>query len=115
MVILEALGAGRPIVATRVGAIPRLIPDESIGLLVPPGDAAELARAIARLLASPDLRQKMGASGQAWVRQHFSAEVMARSYMSLYAGLLGQPSAAIHEGAASSAPESVHALDRGRG
>ncbi len=115
MVILEALGAGRPVVATRVGAIPRLIPEESIGILVSPGDAAELARAMARLLADPEGRRKMGANGQAWVRQHFSAEVMARSYMSLYAGLLGQQSAAIHEAAGSPPPESVHALDRGRG
>lgn len=115
MVILEALGAGRPVVATRVGAIPRLIPEESIGLLVPPGDAAELGRAITHLLADPELRRRMGQNGQAWVRQHFSSEAMAASYLNLYEALVGKPAATVQGAPASPASETAHALTRGRG
>ncbi len=115
MVILEALAASRPVVASRVGAIPRLIPDERTGLLVAPGDVAGLGQAIARLLADPDLRRQMGENGQAWVRQHYSAEAMVESYLNLYAGLVNNPAAATQDPRASRGSESQRALGRVRG
>src|SRR5207245_5777728 len=57
---LEAMAAGRPVVATRVGGLPELIEDGLTGLLVPPDDPAALAAALARLAADPALRARMG-------------------------------------------------------
>src|SRR5215212_3296900 len=61
MVLAEALAAGLPIVATRVGAIPEVVRDGQEAALVPPGDLASLARAIARLAAGPDERRRRSA------------------------------------------------------
>jgi glycosyltransferase involved in cell wall biosynthesis len=90
MTILEALAARRPVVATRVGGIPRLILPEQTGLLVEPGDTVGLRDAIARLLADPQLRQRLGENGYDCVRRNFSAQAMARNYLALYRRLLRQ-------------------------
>jgi glycosyltransferase involved in cell wall biosynthesis len=57
---LEAIGVGRALVATRAGGLPELVTDGENGFLVPQGDAAELARAIIRILDDPDLAVRMG-------------------------------------------------------
>src|SRR5262249_61597706 len=62
--LLEYMAAGRAIVATDVGAAPELIEDGVHGLLIPPGDAARLADAIARLLGDRDLAQRLGAAAR---------------------------------------------------
>src|SRR5262249_59051254 len=59
------LARGRPLVATRVGAIPELVRDGVTGLLVPPGSSAELAAAIQRLLEEPELGAALGRAGRA--------------------------------------------------
>ncbi|GEL16909.1 glycosyltransferase family 4 protein [Pseudonocardia asaccharolytica] len=59
-VALEALGVGRPLIATRVGGLPELIGHSDNGFLVPPGDATALAEAMGRVLADPDLASGMG-------------------------------------------------------
>lgn len=64
MVALEAMAAGRPVVASAVGGLADLVVDGTTGILVPPGDAAALRRAIQRLLADPHLRARMGAEGR---------------------------------------------------
>lgn len=61
MVLAEALAAGLPIVATRVGAIPEVVRDGQEAELVPPGDSWALARAIARLAVDPDERRRRSA------------------------------------------------------
>ena len=63
----EALARGRPLVATRVGAIPELVRDEVTGLLVPPASPPALAGAIRRLLETPVLAAALGAAGRAQV------------------------------------------------
>ena len=63
LVILEALASARPVVATKVGAIPEVL-DPSCGILIEKADAAEFARAIHLLLDQPELRAKMGAAGR---------------------------------------------------
>ena len=55
MTILEAMAASKPVIATRVGAIPKVIQDGETGLLVDPGDTDGLRSALARLLADSDL------------------------------------------------------------
>jgi glycosyltransferase involved in cell wall biosynthesis len=60
----EPLARGRPLVATRVGAIPELVHDGVTGLLVPPADPPALAAAIQRLLDDPDLAAALGHAGR---------------------------------------------------
>lgn len=62
--LLEAMAAGLPAVATRVGAVPELARDGRTALLVAPGDPAAMAAAIARLLGDGDLRRTMGEAGR---------------------------------------------------
>lgn len=64
MVLAEALARGLPIVSTTAGAIPDTVPAEA-GLLVPPGDEAALAEALARVMTEPELRQQLAAGARA--------------------------------------------------
>jgi glycosyltransferase involved in cell wall biosynthesis len=84
MTLLEAMAAGKPIVATRVGGNPEAIDDGTTGLLVPPGDPAALAAAVAELLDDPARAGRMGAAGRARVRQKFSLEAMVAGYAAIY-------------------------------
>jgi len=73
-VLLEAMARGAPIVATAVGGVPRLVKDGVNGLLVPPGDPAALAAALARLGAEPALAAALAARGLETARR-FTSEV----------------------------------------
>ncbi len=64
IVLLEAMAAGLPIVASRVGGIPEVVQDGATGLLVRPGDSRVLAEAIGRLISDPSLRSQMGEAGR---------------------------------------------------
>jgi glycosyltransferase involved in cell wall biosynthesis len=59
---MAALGHGRPILASRIGGFAELLRDGTHGWLVPPGDAGELAAAMARLCREPEARRAMGAA-----------------------------------------------------
>jgi glycosyltransferase involved in cell wall biosynthesis len=72
LTVAEAMAAGVPVVATRVGGIPELITHGETGLLVPPGDPSSLAGAIGILLDDPDLRRRMGARARETASQRFS-------------------------------------------
>ena len=61
----EPLARGRPLVATRVGAVPELVEDGRTGILVPPRDPPALAAAIRRLLETPELATTLGRAGRA--------------------------------------------------
>lgn len=89
---LEAMAAGRPVIATRVGGLAESVVDGATGFLVPPRDPVALARAIARVVQSRPLAQSMGSLGRDRVRQHFSLESMARQNEAYYYELLGAPS-----------------------
>lgn len=93
MALLEAMAAGLPTVATQVGDVTAAIEHEVSGLLTPPGDAAALAEALERLLASAQLRQQLGRAGAAVIEQHFSARQMAHQYCRLYDRLQQTPKA----------------------
>ncbi len=88
MCLLEAMAAGKPVIATRVGAVPGLVVDAQTGLLLEPGDVSALAQAILRLLENPDMACQLGENGRAHVARHFSAEVMAKSYIEMYEHVL---------------------------
>jgi len=71
-VLMEAQSQGLPCIATRVSAIPELIEHQVTGLLVPPGDPAALAAALAHLIRDPRARDDLGAAGCRRVRADFS-------------------------------------------
>ena len=85
--LLEAMACGLPVVASRVGGIPALVPDGEAGTLVPPGDAAALAAALAVYLRDPALARQHGEAGRALVRQCWSIEQTVASYLALYDSL----------------------------
>ncbi len=60
MALLEAMACGCAVVATRAGGIPEIITDGVNGLLVPPGDAQALAKALARVAGDTQLREQLG-------------------------------------------------------
>ncbi|MFZ4825959.1 MAG: glycosyltransferase [Phototrophicaceae bacterium] len=82
--IMEAMCAGLPVIATRVGGIPELVEEGASGILTRPNHADELAHALRTLTASPTLRQTYGQRGQEIARTRFDAAVMARQYEALY-------------------------------
>ena len=74
LVGIEAMARGRPVVATATGGIPEWLTDGETGLLVEPGDAAALTRALEDLRGDPGRRARMGERGVAHVAEHFTAE-----------------------------------------
>jgi glycosyltransferase involved in cell wall biosynthesis len=84
MSILEAMSAGTPVVATRVGGVPEAITHEREGLLVTPGDVAGIAESIKRLLASPWECRRMGQLGRLKTESHFASEKMVMAVETLY-------------------------------
>jgi len=94
LVLLEALAAGRAALVTPVGGIPAVIAAEDgagpVAWTFPAGDAAELARKLALLLADPELRRSLGAAGRARVEARFSRTRMAEATAALYDQVLGR-------------------------
>jgi glycosyltransferase involved in cell wall biosynthesis len=84
IVLLEAMLASLPVVATRVSAIPEIVADGDTGLLVPPDDPAALAEAVTTLLGDRERARALGAAGLARARAEFSVERMARETLSVY-------------------------------
>lgn len=90
LVLLEAMAAGRPVVASMVGPIPEIVVDGVTGLLVHPGDPAALAEAIIRLLRDPELAAAYGQAGRARVERDLRVETMVARTEALYDELLGK-------------------------
>jgi len=87
---LEAMAAGRAVVATRVGGLAEAVVHERTGLLVPPGDPAALAGALAPLLRDPALRARLAAAGPARIDEGFRADQLVEAYEALYGELLAE-------------------------
>jgi L-malate glycosyltransferase len=87
-VILEAMAAGRPVVATRVGGVPEIVEDGKTGLLVPARDPVKLAEGIMRVLGDRREAEAMGRRGLELVRERFTIEKMVTAYEKLYESLM---------------------------
>jgi glycosyltransferase involved in cell wall biosynthesis len=83
-----AMGAGLPVVATRVAGIPEVVHDGVTGLLVPPADVPALGSALSRLVADPALRRTIGAAACAFVRPRFGVDGYVAAVTGLYDQLL---------------------------
>ncbi|UGS35002.1 glycosyltransferase family 4 protein [Capillimicrobium parvum] len=88
--VLEAMAAGLPVVASRVGGIPEIVVDGETGLLVEPGDPGRLAAAIEQLLGDPRRRAAMGDAGRRRVLERFDVDAVRRRHLELYAGELSR-------------------------
>jgi len=86
-VLLEAMQAALPIVASRTGGIPDVIEDGVNGLLVSPGDPEALARAIDRLLAERDLARRLSEEAQERAKD-YDWEVLAERVLRVYQGVI---------------------------
>lgn len=87
--VIEAMGAGLPLVTTPVGAIPELVEHGRHGLLIEPGDHEALAAGISRLLSDEPLRRAMSAANRERIREGYLPEVAATHFARIYDGLLG--------------------------
>jgi glycosyltransferase involved in cell wall biosynthesis len=90
-VLIEAMAARKPVVATAVGGIPEIVIDGVTGFLVPPRSPADLAQAIIRILNAPPLAEAMGQAGRRRVEEHFSASRYVDSIEGVYKELLNAP------------------------
>ncbi len=88
--VLEAMAAGKPVVATEVGGIPELVVRGVTGMIVPPQDVHALAEAIKALLSDEPRALSMGAAGRERVQRHFSIDAMIAKTEALYQELLQQ-------------------------
>jgi glycosyltransferase involved in cell wall biosynthesis len=104
--VLEALACGTPVVATAVGGVPEQVNDGETGLLAPPGDAAALSAALARLLGDDAMRRRLGETAAEDARRRFDQDTQCDRYFDWYRQILsarGAP-AAVARPASAAAP-----------
>ena len=89
IVLLEAMLAGLPVVATRVSAVPEVVVEGETGSLVEAGDIEAVARELVLLLGDAELRGRLGAAGRERARTEFSVARMAERTIGLYEDVLG--------------------------
>jgi len=88
-VILEAMAAGLPVVATRVGAAPDMIKDGVNGLLVDAGKPDQIRDAVVRIVSDDDFAQQIGRAARRVIESHYAIEEVADQYRTLYNDIMG--------------------------
>jgi glycosyltransferase involved in cell wall biosynthesis len=90
-VLMEAMAARRPVVATDVGGVREIVADGESGLITPAGDAEALAAAIGRVLSDPHQAHAMGERGRALAERGYRRTLIGRQYVDLLARLASPP------------------------
>jgi glycosyltransferase involved in cell wall biosynthesis len=90
--LVLAMGAGLPVIASRVAGIPEVVRDDISGLLVAPGDVPQLTKALARVLQDEGLRGRLGQEARAFVQPRFGVDGYIASMTALYNRLLAAKS-----------------------
>lgn len=91
MVILEAMAAGVPVVAGKIGGIPDLIEEGQTGLFCNPQDAESIRRAVEQVLASPPAAAEMARRAQRHAQEHFHPKAIALQHLEIYREVLAHP------------------------
>jgi glycosyltransferase involved in cell wall biosynthesis len=89
LVTIEALAAGRPMVATEVDGTPEVVIHEKTGLLAPPANPQALAAAIERMLSDPAMASRLGSAGRKFVQENFALKRQIEQTVALYSELTG--------------------------
>ena len=84
VVLIEAMGYGKPVIATSAGGIVDIVTDDDTGLLVPPGDAAALAGAINKAMNEPELMARIARRGTAFAERAFGWDAIVSALRSVY-------------------------------
>ncbi len=90
LVLIQAMAAGIPVVASRVGGIPDIVIDGEVGLLVAPEDPASAAAAVTRLLSDDPLRQRLADGALARARSAYDAALYAERHRAIYSRILAK-------------------------
>ena len=88
LALIEAMAIGKPVVATRVAAVPRLVLEGVTGRLIEPRDPAAISATICELLGDPATCERLGEAARARMEARFSSELMAERYHRLYRNVL---------------------------
>lgn len=88
MIVLESYAAGKPVIASRIGALPELVREGETGFLFRPGDADQLADQMRLIFGEVGERRRMGAAARAMVEQEYNPEQYYEQIMKLYASLV---------------------------
>jgi len=107
LALLEAMFAGRPIVATRVGEVPTALGDGDAGLLVVPGDPAALATALDHLLSNPQEAARLGQEGARRAAALYDISHMVAHYARIYGALLPEPTLSASTGVSMGSSDSA--------
>ena len=89
LTLLEAMAVGLPIVATAVGGNPEVVTDGETGWLVPTQSPEAMAQAILKMIADPEMANRMGVAGRHRVEKEFNLDRVVIEYENLYLSLLG--------------------------
>jgi glycosyltransferase involved in cell wall biosynthesis len=98
-VVLEAMAAGVPVVASAVGGTPELVQEGQTGLLCPPGDVQTLVKKLVSVLSSKETRDKLANAGRRLVNEEFSFEDQAQKYLAFFSVLANSPWKATYQSA----------------
>lgn len=88
MVVLEAMAAGLPVAASRVGGVPDLVKHETTGILFDPNSLEATQSAILRFIDSPELRESFGTAGRKHALETFHPQVIAQKHLEIYQSVL---------------------------
>lgn len=88
MVLLEAMASRKPVLATSVGAVPKVVRSGVSGMLVPPADSTALSKGIIELMGNPKRAKMLAENGRLRVEEEFSSRVMTEKYIEIYEAAL---------------------------